>query len=1133
MRKTMIPMRMTTSASRRLLAMLLMVCMASAAMSQSITRVSGTVSDALDVLPGVNVVEVDASNRLINATVTDLNGHFVLSIKSSRNKLRISYVGYKTQTLPIDKTVYAIKLHDDSEELGVVDIVAQKKMHGSGLAIPEREVSYSTQSISAKEFEGLGIISVDEALQGRIAGLDIVMNSGDLGSGSSMRLRGASTVSSLTSNEPLIVVNGNVWNVDLSDFDVATANDEKFAQLLNVNTEDIEDIQVLKDAAATAIWGSQGANGVIEIKTKRGTSGAPRVNYSMKMTMTHQPRGIELLNGDQYTMMLKESYFNPSQETYVGQVQELNYNELDSEFQMFNKNTDWVKLVKQEGLRQNHYLSIAGGGEKTLFRISGGYDHETGSIIMQKLNRLSTRVALDYYVNERIKIVSDYALTYTRNYRNYDNLLSIAYVKMPNLSPYRYDSEGNNTGEYYIIPQYAFTNHDQLSASQSNNFSDQRNLINPIASAHLARNVETTYDITPELQLDYKLLGLDDTSTQLTYNGKVVLNVYNDYTDKDYPRSLLSTNYYSNGKGTSYSRKNFAFTTTHTLNFQPHFTNTDHFFMAMARFQLVSGNSSSQNTDVSRLTNRQTSVTAGAYVGGMSSGFNEWRSLYWTVSAHYSYKQRYILAFSGRADATTKFGPRSRWGYFPALSARWNIVDEPWMTWLREKAKVSMLSVAPGWGMVGNPPTADYLYVNQYVQGQQYLGQASTMSTGLKLTNLRWETVTTWNLGFNLGFFDDRLKIVDELYRRDTRDMLMANAAIPSSNGWSGLSFHNVGDMRNQGWELQVMGDRLMKRGKFWADVYVNFADNNNVITRMDPYILKTLNVDWSENNRSLVQRVQINNPFGSIYGFRYKGVYQYNYDTARDMARQDAKNGTNMLQDALDAGKTFPIALNAEGRYVLDANGDPVQARFCYKTETNDGYFFKGGDAIYEDVNHDGNINQLDIVYIGNSLPKLNGGFGATLHYGALSLRANFNYRIDCDVVNMGRLDNEAMIGNNNQSQAVNYRWRKEGDVTTIPRAMFGNGTNYNTLISDRFVEDASFLRLNYLQASYSVDSKRLKRIGLHQLSFYASANNLFCLTTYSGVDPEMGYGGYGVTTDSNKTPRSKSYTLGINIGF
>ena len=206
---------------------------------------------------------------------------------------------------------------------------------------------------------------------------------------------------------------------------------------------------------------------------------------------------------------------------------------------------------------------------------------------------------------------------------------------------------------------------------------------------------------------------------------------------------------------------------------------------------------------------------------------------------------------------------------------------------------------------------------------------------------------------------------------------------------------------------------------------------------------------------------------------------------------------------------------------------------RFCYKTETNTGYFFKGGDAIYEDINHDGNINQLDIVYLGSSLPRLTGGFGWTLHYDRWSLRANWNYRIDYDILNMARLDMESMVSNNNQSQAVNYRWRKEGDVTSIPRAMYGNSSNYNTLISDRFIEDGTFLRLNYLQISYSFDPKLLKNWHMKTLNFYASANNLFCLTKYSGVDPEIGYGGYGVSTDSSKTPRSKSYTVGLTIGF
>ena len=1108
----------------------------SLAMAQ-ISRISGTVSDDFDVLPGASVREVDASNRIVNATVTDMNGNFVLPIKSAKNRLQISFMGFKTQTLPINKTVYKVKMEDATKTLQTLEVKAKKKIKTSGLEIPEREVSFSAQGISAKEFEGLGITSVDEALQGRIAGLDIVANSGDLGAGTSMRLRGASTVSTLTSNEPLIVVNGNVWNVDLSDFDTATANDEKFAQLLNVNTEDIEDIQVLKDAAATAIWGSQGANGVIEIKTKRGRRGTPQVTYSLKMTMTHQPEGIKLLNGDQYTMLLKESYFNPQQQTYVGQIQELNYDENYSDFLMFNKNTDWVDLVKQNGLRQNHYVSVSGGDEKTLFRISGGYDHETGTIIKQKLNRFSTRMALDYYVNDRIKIMSNFSLTYTKNDRNYDGLLGIAYTKMPNLSPYRYlrDENGNeyNTGEYYIIPQYAFTNYGRLTSDQSNNFSDQRNSHNPLASAEYAKNTQTTYDISPELELEYKLLGLDNESTQLRYNGRVVMNVYNDYTDQSFPRSLLSNNYHDIGDAYSYSRKNLAFTTTHTLTFQPHFKNEDHQVLALGRFQLVSGNSSNQSTNINRLPNRLESVTAGGNVTGMGSGFSEWRSLYYTFSTHYAFKGRYIFDFSMRADATTKFGENSRWGIFPAVSGKWIIIDEPWMKAVREKAKVSQFALRPGWGRVGNPPTADYLYLNTYAPGIRYLNITSMNPSGLKLTDFKWENIYSWNLGIDLNFFDDRLKIVVDLYRRITKDMLMPTALIPTSNGWNSLRFKNVGDMKNEGWEIQFMGERLLKKGKFSMDAYVNFANNRNVITKMDPLVLKTLNIDWTEGNRSVLQRVQLNNPFGSIYGFRSKGVYQYNYDTARDMAREDQANGTNTLQESINAGATYPIAIGASGNYVKDAKGDPVQMRFCYKPETNSGYYFKGGDAIYEDINNDGNINQSDLVYLGNSLPRLTGGFGFTLHYDRWALRANFNYRIDYDILNMARLDMESMVSNNNQSQAVNYRWRKEGDVTSIPRAMFGNGTNYNTLISDRFVEDGSFLRLNYLQLNYSFDPKKLKNWHMKTLNFYASANNLFCLTKYSGVDPEIGYGGYGVTTDSSKTPRSKSYTLGVTIGF
>lgn len=1086
------------------------LAIASAVSAQGITSISGTVSDSFGPVMGAAVVEQDGSNRNISATVTDMNGNFTLKIKNPKNKLKISFVGLKTQVLPINKRVYKIMLEENVVAIKDVTVTAKKIMETSGLAIPEREVSFAAQTIDAKEFEGLGLTSVDEALQGRISGLDIVANSGNLGSGTSMRLRGASTISTVCSTEPLIVVNGDVWNVDQTDFDVNTANDEKFAQLLNINPEDIQKISVLKDAAATAIWGSQGANGVIEITTKRGHRGKPRLTYSCRLTATYQPDGIDLLTGDQYTMLLKEAYFNPQQNSSAANIPEISYLGPTggfSEWQMFNNNTDWVKEVKQVGLRQNHYISVTGGDDKAVFRISGGYDRETGSIIEQQLDRFSTRVALDYYVSDRIKIISDFSLTYTDNQRNSDDLLNIAYKKMPNLAIYEEDANGNSTGRYYQM----------LQSDDKNVLNDQRGLVNPLASAEYAVNRYKTYAIDPKLELQYDLLGVDDTQHRLTYNGRVVMNVWNAYTDTYYPREL-STKEWNAGvsSASTASNKSLAFTTTHTLTFVPHFNNEDHSLMAMGRFQLVSGTSSDQSTNVSGLPNGIEAPSAGNINPGMSSGFGQWRSMYYTFSTHYAYKSKYMVDVSLRMDGTTKFGPSKRWGVFPAVSGRWNIIDEPWMEGTRKW--LSMLSIRPGWGLVGNQPTADYLYVNQYGTDNVYLGSSAMKPNNLKLTTLRWESKYTWNVGFDLGFFNNKITMDVNLYTQTTKDMLMGNVRIPSISGFSTLPYMNVGDMNNKGWEFNILGNKFIEKGKFSMDMNITFANNRNVITKMDPTVLETLNNDWVPENAKLLQRVQIDNPFGAIYGFRYKGVYSYNYDN---------------YEKALAEGKTAPIVYNANGEIIRDQNGDPLQMKFNYGEGSE--YNFKGGDAIYEDVNHDGNINQLDIVYLGNSLPKLTGGFGFKFNYGRWSLNAQFNYRIDYDIVNMARLNMESMTSNNNQSQAVNYRWRKEGDVTSIPRALIGNQgvANYNTMISDRFVEDGTFLRLNYLQLSYSFPQNMVKKIGLNELRFYASANNLFCLTKYSGVDPELGYGGYGVTTDDAQTPRAKSYTFGITVGF
>ena len=1066
--------------------------------------ISGTVNDDFGPVVAANVVELDAANRIVSNAVTDFNGNFSFRLKNPKNQLRITYVGYKTVTLPINKVKFDIRMKDELQIEEVV-VTQKKKADGSGLAIPLDEISTARQSIEMTEFEGLGITTVDEALQGRIAGLDIVANSGNLGAGTSMRLRGVSNING--SSEPLIVVDGNVMSANTENFDFNSANEENFAQLLNVNPEDIQSISVLKDAAATAIWGSQGANGVIEIKTKRGTRGKTRVEYSYRLTGTYQPQGYQMLNGDEYTMLLKEEYFNPALSDAASNIVELNYNPSFSEYEMYNNNTDWLESVKQIGYRQNHYVSLSGGGEKAHFRIGAGYDRETGSIIKQQLDRFTSRVNLDYFVSDRIKIETNISLTYTNNQRNSGDLLSIAYNRMPNLSIYEQDKYGNDLNQFYhILPSVSQEFRD-----------DQLKQHNPVALAHLAKNHNTSYDIKPEFVLRYDLLGLGDEKTRLNYEGKVMFNIFNNYTDEFMPLDLNKAGWNDVDKQanrtTASSNKNFGLTTTHTLTFTPVFKNRDHSLSMLLRGQMSTGHSTSQNTTTwGTPSGTIQSTGANGIISNMGTGSGQSRSIYFTYSTHYAYKGRYMADFSVRRDGTTKFGPNKRWGNFPAFSLRWNVSREPWFQ--RALPWISMLSIRPGWGIVGTQPGSEYLFFSKYGNGNGYMGQTSIQPNNIRLSNLKWQEKETYNLGTDFGFFDDRITGNVELYWQYTTDLLMQNQGIPTSSGFSSFAWRNVGDMENIGWEFNLNGNQIIKVGKFGMDFNITFANNRNEVTRMDETCLTSLNHEWDRNNGSYLSRVELNHALGSIYGFRYKGVYQYTEYSAEEVPGVSGPNA--------------PVARDKDGVAILDENQMTKPMMFCAGT-TN--YEFRGGDAIYDDVNHDGSIDELDIVYLGSSLPKFTGGFGFKLKWGRLSWNNQFNFRYGNKVVNKARMNAENMYSNNNQSRAVNWRWRVEGDITSVPRALRQYG--YNWLGSDRFVEDGSFIRLNYTQLNYSFDPKVVKQLGINRLSLYLSANNLFCLTKYSGADPEVGYGGMGVSTDNAQTPRAKSFTAGVTVQF
>ena len=1094
--------------------------------------ISGQIWDDFDPLMMCNVVEIDKNNRIVAHGVTDINGNFSFKIVSPKNKIRISYIGCQTLTLPITKKAFGKIVLKSQNTIQEVTIKATRKSQNTGLSIPMTEISTASQTIDMKEFEGIGMTTVDEALQGRIAGLDIVANSGNLGAGTTMRLRGVSTING--NQNPLVVVNGNILsNDDLSEgFDFSNANEERFAELLNVNPEDIESITVLKDAAACAIWGSRGANGVIEIKTKRGARGKTKVTYSYRFTGSWQPEGYKLLNGDEYTMYLKEAYFNPRQQSGFADknsssfIPEIAYATDWSEYNMYNDNTDWVDAVQQFGTNQQHYVSLQGGGEKANFRISGGYDHATGTIITQVMDRFSTRVALDYFVSDRIKITTNFDLTYTNNDRNNtQGALGDAQRKMPNLSIYREDADGNDLDEYYTMNQW-ITKETGTYAAARTYLDDQYGIMNPVAVAHNSRQNERNLQLAPEFIMKYDILGTQQDQSRLTYDGQIRFDIRSNDNDSFIPGWLTSNNQFfsaPNG-GTEYNKssasnyKSHTLSTRHSLTYTPHFKAEGHQLMLMGRYEYSEGNSSSQNTMTYMLptTANLELPLAGGLIKDFGSGAGEWRRQNVTFQGHYSYKGKYSLTATLRGDCSTAFGPDRRWGFFPGVSARWNISDEKFMEPVRW---LSMLSIRPSFGIVGNAPQAEGLFRSKYSTAGNYMGETAVVPNNIRLADLRWEKKTSYQIGFDFGFFDNKLNGNVDIYTQTTKDLLNANFRIPSSSGYSSLSNTNVGSMRNNGWEFNINGNQIIKAGKFSMDFNVSFSNNRNKILEMDETLLEAWNGDFDYSNGSYLSRVQINNPLGSIYGFRYLGVYQYSEFSETEVPGISGPNA--------------PVVRNANGDVVYDAKGAPKYMMFDYGGSRE--YSFVGGDAIYEDVNNDGQINELDIVYLGSSLPKVTGGFGTKFNYGNWSLNLQFNFRAGVKCINGARMALENMATNNNQSIAINWRWHNEGDITPIPRAAT-NKTDfktYNYLGSDRFVEDCSFLRLNYAQLSYTFKPAQLKTLGLSSLRLNLTMNNLFCLTKYSGVDPEIAQAGIHPARDNSQTPRSRSFTFGLNVSF
>ena len=1059
--------------------------------------VRGTVTDKKDNSPvaHVSITEMDADGRTIRGVSSDIDGNFALKINNSRDKISFAYIGFITQTIEIKgRTTINVKLESSSTEMGEVIVVSGPKTNNGNLNVADRDLTTASAKVNAKDLEELGSATIDQALQGRMSGVDISASSGDPGAPISIKIRGTSSINASTN--PLIVVDGLPLETTIpSDFNFGTADDQGYAQLLNIAPSDIKEIVVLKDAAATAMWGAKGASGVLLITTKRGGIGKPVLTYTAREIISKQPRVIPLLNGDQYSNLIPEEFMNRNGVPLnTLTIKEFAYDKNDPYYyNNYSQNTDWLGAITRLGLTHDHNLSMTGGGEKARYFASLGYYYQTGTTIGTSLTRINTRVNLDYVVSERIKFRTDFAYTYTDNPKSYypgsasNELRNVAINKMPNMSIYEYNEQGVLTGNYF---------------SPASNIQGQYpSTYNPVAMANTAKNRTIGNRITPTFNVQYDIIP-----KTLVATADIRFDVNNTKNNTFLPQIATGRPTTETVVNRAYDGDVDAFNvqTKTNLLFTPRLPK-NHTLSSVLSIQTydnksLSNQAMTSNTASSLLQDASTPARTTNTELGVSAGYSQTRTLGALINAQYGFKGKYIVNVGLRGDATSRLSPSNRFKLFPSISTRWRVSGESFM---KKLTFINDLSLRASYGLSGNSPKYDYSFYSSYSNfGWTYQGQSGVYPSSVELSNLRYEVINGKNLGLNLIVLKNKVNIDVEVYKNTTRDLLFYGLKIPTFNGYSSVDM-NGGTLDNQGWEFSILAS-VVKKPTWTLDFNFNVSHNENVLRSVSPFIT-TRSGDVTTNG-SYLALLQLNNPYGSIYGYRYKGVYE-------------------------DADAT--IATDANGKKIIGPNGQAVYMRFNYpKTD----YLFQAGDAKYDDINHDGSIDYKDVVYLGNSNPAYTGGFGPTVSYKKnWKFSAFFNFRSNYKVVNGTKITTTNMYGFNNQSIAVLRRWRKPGDKTDIPRALYASG--YNWLGSDRYVEDASFIRFRSITVRYNLTGEILKRLKMRNISAYLTAENLITFTNYTGQDPEVAprgiSGPFTVVTDNSTTPPVFTLTFGVTASF
>ena len=978
-------------------------------------------------IPGVNVQIKNTKT----GTATDIDGRFSMKGLQSGTTLVFTYLGFKNLEYKVvsNSNTLSISLKEDSKELNEVVVIgygSQKK----------REVTGAVSVIDSKTLEALKPVKIEQALQGTVSGVNVTSQSGAPGAALDIRIRGIATNGE---NRPTTIIDGYVGELGL------------------LNPNDIESITVLKDAQA-AIYGTIGANGVILVTTKSGKKNSKsRISYNTYTGFQESSKKLNLLNATEYALLLNESYANGGKLLPYTNVNGL------------GRGTNWQKEVLSTSVPIiNHDISISGGSDKVTYAVSGSHLDQEGIVGKSKSGflRNTARVALNADVTDKLKLKTNVIYTYfNRKTLSENGLGSVLFnaLNIPaSIKPY------DANGDFTVVPNTTGLGNE---------------IINPLAQIANTNNDYSFKKLNGNFGLEYKLIdglvlsssmGFNTSNSksknfakQISYGGKVF-----DVVRSSVSQGAVNDNNYSFDAFATYTKKlenhNFVTTIGNTI------------FKEWGNGLFATGydvpNNSWDFADISLTTGILNAKTNSAY------SYDE-RRLSYFGRMQYDFKGKYLLSAMIRRDASTKFGPGNKVGYFPSFTAGWVISDEGFFG---EDKKINFMKLRASYGTLGNDQIPNNGYVSLLSGEATYVFDGAlvngTAIGQIANPNLKWEEAQKFDVGLDLKLFNNKMSIVTDYFIDTRKDLLIPNIPVSGITGnyapGASAPTVNAGTVRNSGIEFSIdYKNKFSENLSMSAGYNITFLKNEVLEVNNGTGFIEGGSFGVGQPSPS---RMEVGKPIGYFYGYKTDGVFQNQAEVAAHPSQ-----------------------------VALGANASP-------------------GDIRFVDVNNDGVIDAKDRTNLGNPIPKATMGFNFQVNYKNLDFAVYTFASVGNDMVR----NYERTLSDANRLNYVLDRWTGEGSSYSTPRVT--TGATANTVFSDYFVEDASYLRIQNIQLGYTLDPKISEIAKITKLRLYAGVNNLYTFTKYKGFDPGASNGNpIGGGIDYGFYPVPRTYLLGLNINF